>query len=68
MISLALLDILESMTSEDIYKVLYNYSKYIELTSFPEDMVRFSMRSLSEDYSRINAIMMELLNNGISVP
>ena len=67
MISLALLDILESMTSDDIYKVLYNYSKYVELTSFPTDMVRFSLRSLSDDYSRINNIITELLNNGVSV-
>lgn len=68
MMSLALLDILESMTSDDIYKVLYNYAGYIELTSFPVEMVRFSLRSLSEDYSRINRIINELLNNGVSVP
>ena len=68
MISLALLDILESMTSEDIYKVLYDYGKFIELTSFPDDRIRFSMRSLSEDYSRVNNILKQLLDNGVAIP
>lgn len=68
MISLALIDILESMTSDDIYKVLYNYAEYVKLSSFPLEMIRFSLRSLSEDYSRTNKIINELLDNGISVP
>ena len=66
MMSLALLDILESMTSEDIEKVLQSYSSYIELTNICN--FRFSLRSLSDDYSRINVIIDELLNKGICIP
>ena len=66
MISLSLLTILNSMTSDDIYKVLYNYSTYIGLVS--DSCVRFSMRSLSDDYNRINLIIDELLEKGISIP
>lgn len=66
MISLALLDILEIMTSADIYKVLYNYSEYVSLSNITT--IRFSMRSLSDDYSRINSVIEELLDKGISIP
>ena len=66
MMSLALLDILESMTSEDIYKVLHSYSNYIELTNTCN--CRLSLRSLSDDYTRINMIIDELLDKGVSVP
>ncbi len=65
MISLSLLTILNSMTSDDIYKVLYNYASYIDLA--PDNYIRFSMRSLSDDYSRINVIIDELLEKGISI-
>lgn len=67
MISMALLDILNSMTSDDIYKVLYNYASYIELC-VPDTEIRFSLRSLSDDYNRINAMIDELLEKGVSIP
>ena len=66
MISLAMLDILESMTSADIYKVLHDYGEYVSLSKITT--IRFSMRSLSDDYSRINGIILQLLDNGISIP
>lgn len=66
MMSLALLDILESMTTEDIYKVLHSYGNYIELMNTCN--CRFSMRSLSDDYNRINSVINELLDKGISIP
>jgi len=66
MISLAIIDILNSMTSDDIYKVLYNYASYLELGGTTD--VRFSLHSLSDDYDRINHIIDELSEKGISIP
>ena len=66
MISLSILDVLESMPSDEIRKVLHNYSDYITLSNI--QTIRFSMRSLSDDYSRVNAVILELLDRGVSIP
>lgn len=66
MISLAMIDILESMTSEDIYKTLHYYGNFMSLVDSCN--CRFSLHSLSDDYKRINVIIDELMSKGINIP
>ena len=66
MISLAILDILESMPSAEISTVLMNYADYVTLSNI--STIRLNIRSLSEDYSRINNVIADLLNRGVSIP
>lgn len=65
MMSLAILEILNSMTSADIYTVLLRYNNCIQLTN--NNQCRFSLRSLSDDYYRINMVVEELSNRGIYI-
>jgi hypothetical protein len=68
-ISLSILYILESMTSEDIYKVLKQYGSYIMLMK-KGISVRFSLHGLSDDFCRINEVIDKMNANDdyISIP
>jgi len=65
-VSLAILTILNNMTSENIRKVLMGYSIEWEYMHFPQ--VRFSLHALSADYSRISRVVSYLTENGTNIP
>mgnify|MGYP003398833432 FL=1 len=65
-INLALVNILNNMTSEDIYKILYQYSCYV--TMMQKAKIRFSVRGLSNDFSRINKVVNVLLDEEVYLP
>lgn len=69
-ISLAILDIMNNLPLADIRKVLISYvGDYEILYRKPgEKSVRFSMKSLSQDYSRINQVVEALELEKIYVP
>lgn len=61
-ISIAILTILDSMTSEDIKKILYNYAYTLKL--FPNlNNVRFALKS-AKSYTRIQQIIKEIEYDG----
>ena len=65
LISLVVLDLLESMTSNDIKTILLEFTRiYHELKL----QIRFSLTNLSNDYSRIVAVVNQLSCEGIYVP
>ncbi len=65
-ITLALLNILNSMTSSDIELVLRRYSNYLSLSQI--NTIRYQIRGLSEDYSRINKVVDFLESKDVYVP
>lgn len=65
-VGLACLDILNNMPSDKIKKVLDGYIEDWELKGRPA--VRFSLRSLSGDYSRITRVVESIMMNGKYVP
>lgn len=65
-INLALVNILNNMTNTDIYKILSQFSSYLMLMQ--KASVRFSLRGLSGDYSRINEVVQLLLDEGVYLP
>lgn len=66
-ISLAVLDILDNMPMHSIQKVLMSYiGDYNAL--YNTHNVRFSMRSLSNDYQRINYVVSMLMQQNIYIP
>lgn len=65
-INLALVNILNNMTSDDIYKILYQYSSYI--TMMKKAKIRFSVRNLSNDFERINKVVSSMLDEEIYLP
>lgn len=65
-VSLACLDILNNMTSENITKVINGYIEDWEYRGKPA--VRFSLRSLSADYSRITRVVEHIIKSGKYVP
>lgn len=65
-VGLACLDILNNMTSENIAKVINSYVEDWEYRGKPA--VRFSLRSLSADYSRITRVVEHIMANGKYVP
>lgn len=65
-VGLSVLTILNNMTSENIRKVLLGYSE--EWKSKNQPPVRFSLRSLSGDYSRITRVVEYLDSIGIFIP
>lgn len=67
--NLAILDILNSMESNDIRKILISYAGDYEILYNSITSVRFSMHTLSNDYYRINNVINALASNeGIYVP
>lgn len=67
-ISLAVLDILNTMPSNDIRKVLISYVGDYQAVYYKSGY-RFSMQCLSNDYSRINQVVQALYTNeNIYVP
>lgn len=68
-VSLAVLLILNNMTSDKIRKVLISYTgDYNALYSNRPNSKRFSLRSLSADYSRITSVVEALQEEGVYVP
>lgn len=65
-VSLAILCILNNMTSINIRRVLLGYYSEWEYKNKPP--VRFSMRALSNDYSRIINVVESLTQEGIYIP
>lgn len=65
-ISFAIINILDSMPSSEIFEVLKRYGNFIQLMRKGSN-VRFSLRSLSADFSRITAQVINLENMGIYV-
>lgn len=65
-VSLAVLTILNNMTSIDIKKVLTGYSGKWFFEGKP--MVRFSLHALSGDFDRINAVVDSLTKGNIYLP
>lgn len=57
--SLSVLEILDNLPTETIRKVLVNYSEGYAIMGANKP-VRFSMRRLSDDYYRINNVVMQL--------
>ena len=65
-ISKAMIDILDSMPSDQIKQVLSNYCNLFYLKGEPP--VRFSMKNIHESYNRIKNVIEELSQEGIIVP
>jgi len=65
-VGLAVLCILNNMKSDDIRRILIGYHSEWEYKGHPE--VRFGLRSLSEDYSRIARMVEMLHQQGIDIP
>lgn len=68
-VSLAILEIMNNMPSNDIRKVLISYTADFEAL-YNADMkkVRFSMKSISSDFSRISEVVKLLKAENIYVP
>ena len=66
LVSLAILVFLNNMTSENIRKVLIRYEEELKLLSYPP--VRFSLRALSNDYSRVLSMVDKLNMSGHYIP
>lgn len=65
-VGLAVLCILNNMTSSNIYKVLIGYESEWLFKEKPP--VRFSLHALSNDYSRISRVVEILTENGRLIP
>lgn len=65
-VGLAILVILNNMTSENIKKVLIGYEAEWQYNDYP--MVRFSLHALSADYSRISRVVEYLTSEGKRIP
>ena len=68
-ISLAILDMMNHMSSQEIRQVLMNYSNDF-MMKYNSDyrVVRFSLRNLSGDYDRITMMADMLSNEGYNIP
>lgn len=68
-ISMAILDMLNHMSTSEIRQVLINYSNDF-MMKYNSDyrVVRFSLRNLSGDYDRITMIADMLSNEGYNIP
>lgn len=64
--SKAMIDILDNMPSEEIWKVLENYASTYELKGQPP--MRFSMKDLHTSYFRVTNVIRTMLENGIIIP
>ena len=65
-VGLAILVILNNMTSENIQRVLIGYAAEWEYAGYPA--VRFSLHALSEDYSKIIRVVDYLTSSGKRIP
>lgn len=65
-ISLAILTIVNNLTSADIKKILVSYSSTWFYKGRPP--IRFSLRSLSEDFSRVSYMVQLLEMDGVYLP
>ena len=65
-IGLAILTILNNMTSENISKVLAGYSTEWEYIGRPP--VRFSLKNMSSDFLKITRVVDYLNKQGITIP
>lgn len=68
-ISMAILDMLNHMSTQEIRQVLMNYSNDF-MMAYNSDyrVVRFSLRNLSGDYDRITMMADMLSNEGYNIP
>lgn len=67
-LSLAVLDILNEFTNDNIRHVLINYTESYKII-YSNEPIRFSMRRISDDYERINNVVYALQEyEGIIVP
>lgn len=64
-INFALINILNSMISTDIYKVLYQYYLFTQIIQ--NITVRFHLKNLSDEFERINKVIEELNEENIFV-
>lgn len=68
-ISMAILDMINHMTSPEIRQLLLNYSNdFVMKYNGDYKVIRFSLKSLSTDYNRITAIVDMLSNEGYNIP
>lgn len=67
LITLALLDILDSLPTDAIHRVLDDYVRLYN-TSYSGRPVRCDLRCLSGDYTRIRDIAEDMYNRGIRLP
>lgn len=67
LITLALLDILNSLPSDAIRRVLDDYVKVYHI-SYQGKETRCNLRSLSSDYERIRVIAEDMISKGIKLP
>jgi hypothetical protein len=65
--SLSALEILDNLPTEIIRSTLINYAEGYAIIGGNKP-IRFSMRRLSDDYYRINNVILQLESEGIYVP
>ena len=65
--NLAILDILDNLPTQSITNIILNYSEGKAMVN-TKAAIRFSLRTLSEDYYRINNVVNFLTSNGTIVP
>lgn len=65
-INLAVIDILNSLPTESITRVLKSFLEVYEYREQPE--IKFSLNTLSNDYSQINQAINNLKNQGYRIP
>ena len=65
-ITLALICILENMDFDNMREVIKNYSVWYDINGRPD--VRFSLYNLHESYTNIKSVILDLLNDGYTIP
>lgn len=68
LITLALLDILNSLESDQIKRVLNDYVVVAQTSKYYKGKTRCDLRALSSDYARIRTIVEQMNSNGVQVP
>lgn len=68
LITLALLDILNSLSSEQITRVLNDYIAVSATSKYYKGKTRCDLRALSSDYSRIRSIVEKMNSDGLLIP
>ena len=67
LITLAVLDILNSLPSDAIRRVLEDYVRVYHVSYIGKE-TRCNLRSLSSDYERIRVIVEDMISQGIQMP